>query len=688
MTLFLRVVDAPALDKGEALRQAVKGDVKRLFEVQPSEFALVPGSPFAYTASARVRSIFTNFTPFETHGRTVKQGLATTNDFRFIRSWWETPAANMHTKWFPFAKGGSFAPFYADISLCLNWSFNGAQSWAIYEARRDAVGGIIKNPDFYFRPGLTWPIKNRFSFKPRVLPAGCIFAHIGPSAFIANDVSRELLALQAVMSSETFTALARVMAGWNFEVGVIQRTPVPALEPRDREILSDLSLKAWSCKRTLDTANEISHAFLLPSALRTRLGPFKPLDIEVELAAIQSAIDDIVFRAYGLHDSDRETIELLGKKAARPAGEADESISLSQDSIADDDQGEGADLLDAYMTLQSWSVGVAFGRFDLRLATGERQAPPEPEPFDPLPTRSPGMVPETDVAQFPVRTILVDDLGHALDLAAQAAGVLERVGFPPEDPETLRRWLARDFFPLHIKMYSKSRRKAPIYWQLATPSASYSAWLYIHALSRDTLYTVQEIASTKLVHDERKLESLGADLGPNPKAAERKALAAQETFVEELHTFLEEVKRVTPLWNPVLDDGVIINFAPLWRLVPHHKPWQKELKATWDALCEGKYEWAHLAMHLWPERVVPKCATDRSLAIAHGLEEVFWEKDEEGRWKPRSTPTRPMEELVRERTSSVVKVALKGLLEAPLAMANGGGRGRRGRRRKNTGEAV
>ena len=37
-------------------------------------------------------------------------------------------------------------------------------------------------------------------------------------------------------------------------------------------------------------------------------------------------------------------------------------------------------------------------------------------------------------------------------------------------------------------------------------------------------------------------------------------------------------------------------------------------------------------MHLWPERVVPKCATDRSLAIAHGLEEVFWVEGTDGKW--------------------------------------------------------
>ena len=191
-------------------------------------------------------------------------------------------------------------------------------------------------------------------------------------------------------------------------------------------------------------------------------------------------------------------------------------------------------------------------------------------------------------------------------------------------------------------MYSKSRRKAPIYWQLATPSANYSVWLYIHAFTKDTLFRVQnDYVAPKLAHEERRLESLKSELGDGGTTAQRKEMAAQEAFVEELRAFLEEVKRVAPLWNPNLDDGVIINFAPLWRLVPQHKAWQKELKATWDALCEGKYDWAHLAMHLWPERVVPKCATDRSLAIAHGLEDVFWIEGEDGKWKPRETPDAP-----------------------------------------------
>jgi hypothetical protein len=170
------------------------------------------------------------------------------------------------------------------------------------------------------------------------------------------------------------------------------------------------------------------------------------------------------------------------------------------------------------------------------------------------------------------------------------------------------------------------------------------------------------------------------ELREKATAAQRKELASHEAVVEELRAFLEEVKRVAPLWNPNLGDGVVINFAPLWRLVPQNKSWQRELRSTWDALSEGKYDWAHLAMHLWPERVVPKCAKDRSLAIAHGLEDVLWIKGSDGKWTTRKTPARPVDELVSERTSPAVKAALKSLLEAPVAQG-GGGRGRGGRGR-------
>ena len=67
-----------------------------------------------------------------------------------------------------------------------------------------------------------------------------------------------------------------------------------------------------------------------------------------------------------------------------------------------------------------------------------------------------------------------------------------------------------------------------------------------------------------------------------------------------------------------------ITAAPLWPLF-RHKPWQKVLKDTWAKLEKGEYDWAHLAMSYWPERVREKCKTDKSLAIAHGLEDLYVE---------------------------------------------------------------
>lgn len=64
----------------------------------------------------------------------------------------------------------------------------------------------------------------------------------------------------------------------------------------------------------------------------------------------------------------------------------------------------------------------------------------------------------------------------------------------------LRGWFAGSFFELHLKRYSKSRRKAPIYWQLAAPSASYSVWLHAHRVTRDTFFQLQnDIVDPKLL---------------------------------------------------------------------------------------------------------------------------------------------------------------------------------------------
>jgi hypothetical protein len=180
-------------------------------------------------------------------------------------------------------------------------------------------------------------------------------------------------------------------------------------------------------------------------------------------------------------------------------------------------------------------------------------------------------------------------------------------------------------------------------------------------LTEDSFFQVQnDVLAPKLAFEERQLMSLTQSSAGAQSARARREVDTQEHFVEELRALLAEVKLIAPLWRPTLNDGIVLVMAPLWRLVPH-KPWQRELKRKWSELVAGKHDWAQLAMHLWPERVIPKCRSDRSFAIAHGLEEIFWVESVKGKWEPRRQPSVSVDDLVRQRTSAAVKDALRAL---------------------------
>jgi hypothetical protein len=653
-TIFLRALEVT--DKEPALRTSIREPKAvlgtRRFEVDTASFASMPRSPFAYWVSEQLRHLFKELPPCETAGRTARQGLATADDFRYVRCWWEISSQQIGKQWFPFAKGGAFSPFYADVYLVVNWKDNGMDIYGYPNA-------AVRNPDFYYRPGLTWPRRTKSELSLRVMPRSTIFSDKGPTIFMENDTEHSLLATLSLLNSSSFRALVKVQlaaadarpggAAHSFEVGVIQSTPVPCPTYRDGEPLASIAKRMWSLRRSLDTRTETSHAFTLPALLqvggetlvhRSTAWVQRVRTVDVSITDLQADIDQRCFGLYGINEADRRTI-IKGF-----ATDVDEPSDADTDPDEEKESKNSIDAAALAAELVSWAVGVAFGRFDVHLATGDRPPPDEPEPFDPLPVCSPAMLtgdeglplastPANYPVDFPENGILVDDPGHARDLATAVQIVFEAVFGDRVDAilrETealldpkghdLRAWLASDFFEHHLKRYSKSRRKAPILWQLGVPSGRFSVWLYAHRLARDTFFQIRrDVVEPKLLYEERQLADLAEEAGARPSAKQRREIAAREEFLQELHIMLEEVKRLAPEWNPTLDDGVVLTMAPLWRLVPQHRAWQRELRSRWEELESGRYDWAHIAMRHWPERVTAKCATDRSLAIAHGLSE-------------------------------------------------------------------
>ncbi len=276
--------------------------------------------------------------------------------------------------------------------------------------------------------------------------------------------------------------------------------------------------------------------------------------------------------------------------------------------------------------LLSFCVGCVLGRWDARFATGERPAAALPDPLDPLPVCSPGMLqgpdglPATQAPEgYPLRIdwdgILVDDPDHADDLIRRVRDVLEVIwkdradAIEKEGCEILGVADLRDYFRKpgaggfwddHIKRYSKSRRKAPIYWLLQSSKKNYALWIYYHRLDKDILFkALLNYVEPKLRREESRLGELRsqkAALGPAARGARKldKDIDRQEAFLSELRDFEDKLRRAANLHlEPDLNDGVVLNIAPLRELVP----W-KEAKSYWDDLMDGKYEWSSIGRQL------------------------------------------------------------------------------------------
>ena len=478
----------------------------------------------------------------------------------------------------------------------------------------------------------------------------------------------------------------------HYEVGTIQRLPWPSLAADSQVSLEAAARGAVESLTRFNELDEVSRHFVSPvldkaAGFKANLRLVATLEASVvhEVARHRSVADGVVAQEYGFSAEDlSELAEAFDDRVPPASGRW--RIYFGED---------GQDLdAEAYaQRVASWLFGVAIDRWN---PVPEQSALPK---WDPVaePTRG-SRVERASTELQP----LVDDPGHPQDVIRSIQQSVSTAGWTGESTSQLadvwltlkcgrggaRKYFKKKFFSDHVKRYSKSRRKAPIYWQLSTASSKYSVWLCFQALEGDTLYRVlRDYVDPKIEHEDARLRELTRDLGPMPPKALREQLGEQTALVDELNAFRAELRRVVRLWNPNLNDGVIINFAPLWRLVPQHKAWQKQCKTVWVALCQGEYDWSHLAMHLWPERVVPKCQDDRSLAIAHGLEEEFWYEGGDGKkaaWEKRQVGADRVAELVVERSSSAAKAALEDLLSAPAPTGGRSTRGGKSRRRGAT----
>ena len=268
--ICFRLLDAkdPAQPLADAVHALAQGTATQdTYAVDPASFRHVPNAPFAYWVSDTIRKLFTTLPPFENEERTAKVGLQTGDDFRFLRTAWETPITPeelTQRNWYHFAKGGSYSPFYADIHLKVNWADQGNEIKHFGDPSGAKPNSRPQSTDYYFRPGLTWTVFTTKELSVRTLPKNCILSHVGGAAFTGNNCEKEMLFLASSKAFRFLLSLSLGLADTGrrvYGVGSFSVTPFPLSESAK----PNLAISAYRTHRRPDTANANSHAFVVPA---------------------------------------------------------------------------------------------------------------------------------------------------------------------------------------------------------------------------------------------------------------------------------------------------------------------------------------------------------------------------------------------------------------------------------------
>lgn len=285
-------------------------------------------------------------------------------------------------------------------------------------------------------------------------------------------------------------------------------------------------------------------------------------------------------------------------------------------------------------------VGMAFGRWNTAYARGEKAVPEFGDVFDALPFMpvvSQGDEPCPEALHVPEDGIMTNDANSPLCLSAHVREVMHELwGDRADDLEyelclligcnSLQAYLQSPtgFFDYHFKRYTKSRRKAPIYWLLASEDGSVDYWVYYPTLSKNTLPQL-------IIHLREQAEQIRTTLNAALAAHDKAQEAQQRAKQVQVEGMMEELNRLLAAsYTPNHDDGVPVTAAPLCHLAAS-RLWRQECEKNMEQLESGDYDWSHLAMSMYPARVTQKAKKDWCMALTHGLEHLCENKPKEKR---------------------------------------------------------
>ena len=627
--VFMDVQDVEPDEKDENLSVLIRTynrgeDAKWIYVAKSVEFDNLPNTVIGYSFNNHILHLFQKENLGQ-RGFMPQRGFALVADVHFRLYFEETSTSNNRLLY----NGGNYSLFYTTYGESFVWEKDGLLAYTYPNFRPTGLEFQGKSQGVAYG-------KRGDILDAHVLKKGFFFTVEGQTIpnLLRNNSFVVLSYVNSILSQYTIN----LYTGQHKPSGYMNLLPMPDYATRQSDIerivnaIIDIKRKWFS----LDETNLEYHGLIAQMELKG--GIEAGLDkMQEQLTADYTRYEELVKENddlwMDLADIDRgcEFRQTLNDyKARRPY---EELLSI--------DGASNQNLIDKKTMAQEIVmelVGMAFGRWNTAYAKDEQAIPEFGDVFDALPFMP--VVSQGEAAcpaqlDVPTDGILTNNSDSSLCLATHVREVMHYLWADRADDmeyelcqligcKSLQAYLASPtgFFDYHFKRYTKSRRKAPIYWLLASEDGTVDYWVYYPKLSKNTL---PQLIIRLREQQEQLRTRLNAALAAHDKTQESQIRAEQE----QVEGMMDELNRILAAgYVPNHDDGVPVTAAPLLHLAAS-RPWRVECEKNMELLEKGDYDWSHLAMSMYPARVTQKAKKDWCMALTHGLEHICENKPKE-----------------------------------------------------------
>ena len=524
-----------------------------------------------YNLSNSLYDVYQNSTPLYDIAPT-KQGLATSDNDRFLREWYEVDYAKIgfgckkaeDYKWYPCNKGGSYRKWYGNFNKIINWENDGFEIKEYAKKLYKSFTRTIKNIPLYFKPGITWNSLAK-ELGCRIVPDGFIFETKGSMMF---PEEKNILYILGLTNSKIINTVARVISPTlDFHEGPVGKLPI-ILDETVRENVEKL------VKNNIDIAKEdwdsfeTSWDFISHPLIEYKCGNGYDKDINNWNYKIKDAFESWKTNCDEKFNLLKNNEIELNKIFIDVYGLSDE---LTPDIDDKDITIRKAEIEREIKSLISYAVGCMFGRYSLDengliFAGGNF----EKSKYKTYSADEDNIIPITDEAYFGddiverfKKFISVaygkDTLNTNLDFIADNLG---KKGTETSE-DTIRRYFLNDFFNDHVKTY----QKRPIYWLFDSGKKNgFKALVYMHRYNENLIPKVRlDYLHRVQTTYEKLLSDVNYKLTTELSMADKKVVQNRQA---DLNAKLNEIKeydeKIAHIANQRisidLDDGVKYNY--------------------------------------------------------------------------------------------------------------------------------